>query len=822
VNGHSSSRVANGLRITLIHEPEATRAAALFRLSAGSLDEPARWPGLAHLLEHVLFAGSAGYQQEQRLMAWAPAHGARLNATTQAHFTAWFVEIAPERLGQALCRLSDMLARPLLATEAITAEAAAIEAEYRMLQSHGPTLCEAALSQAFAAPHPLHDFHVGSQRHFGDDAVALQQALRDWHQCWFHTGNLELWLSGPQPLQELEAMAEEAAAAFARAETVPAAPPLLQPTATRAFARAETAPAAPPLLRPTAPRAFARAETLPAAPPLLRLAPQRAFALQSAAAQHLQLSFLLNDPQPASLTLLRELLTDKASGSLLATLREQGLCDDISLLEPYRSARQSVASVRFQLSGLQLAQCARIEALFRRWLAQLSGLTQQQRAHYASLTQRRFSQLSPLDQLRDLALGFPPAQSTTPLPLPQSLSRLWVSPAVSAPSVRAQGFTLRLAAIDWPQAEPEPETPPALHFYSPASTPVTPALPVAKSALALVAAPVEPTLLLSVQPGLLPDRRSAALIEAALQPAMGDALHGGGELAFSRQHGLWQLRLSGQDALLAATLDRAIQALTDPPAATQAFGERLFYQAQQADDIAIRCLLAHLPDLLNSTSADALSALRWQATLYGGAANSAADLARLLTRLPGAVEPAQSPPHVFPTQPHYSCPTASRDAAVLVFCPLAEASAVCFASWQLLATLFEPRFFQRLRVEANVGYVVSCRFHQTAGQAGLLFALQSPALSTAELFGHIDRFIADMAATVDSQTTETLAASWLSLLPSLPESVPKNREHITAHWLYQQLNLPFSFVRPSPDRLRQAYRQLTASCARWWRLSNSA
>ncbi|RRZ96953.1 pyrroloquinoline quinone biosynthesis protein PqqF [Erwinia sp. 198] len=778
MSGHSSSRVANGLRITLIHEPEATRAAALFRLSAGSLDEPARWPGLAHLLEHVLFAGSVGYQHEQRLMAWAPAHGARLNATTLAHFTAWFVEIAPERLAQALCRLSDMLARPLLATAAITAEAAAIEAEYRMLQSHGPTLCETALSQAFAAPHPLHDFHVGSQRHFGDDTVALQQALRDWHQCWFHSGKLELWLSGPQPLQELEALAEETAAAFARAESVPAAPPLLQ------------------------------------------LAPQRAFALQSAAAQHLQLSFLLNDPQPASLTLLRELLTDQASGSLLATLREQGLCDNISLLEPYRSARQSVASVRFQLNGLQLAQCARIETLFRRWLAQLSGLTQQQRAHYASLTQRRFSQLSPLDRLRDLALGFPPAQSTTPLPLPQSLSRLWVSPAVSAPVVRAQGFSLRLAAIDWPQAKPE--TPPALRFYSPASTPVAPALPIAQSALAAVAGPGEPTLLLSIQPGLLAGRRTAALIEAALQPAMGDALHGGGELAFSRQHGLWQLRLSGHDALLAATLDRAIQALTDPPAATQAFGERLFHQAQQADDIAIRCLLARLPDLLNSTSADALSALRWQATLYGGADNSAAGLARRLTRLPGTVEPAQSPPQVFPTQPHYSCPTAGGDAAVLTFCPLAEASAVCFASWQLLAALFEPRFFQRLRVEANVGYVVSCRFHQTAGQAGLLFALQSPALSTEELFGHIDRFIADMAATVESQTTETLAAGWLSLLPALPENVPKNRQQITPHWLYQQLNLPFSFARPSPDRLRLAYQQLTDSAARWWRLSNSA
>jgi len=768
----------NGLRITLIHEPSADRAAALFRLSAGSLDEPARWPGLVHLLEHVLFAGSAGFQHEQRLMAWAPAYGAKLNASTQAHFTTWFVEIAPERLAQALCRLTDMLSRPLLSGEAIAAEAAAIEAEYRMLQSHGPTLCEAALSQAFAAPHPVHAFHVGSQHHFGDDTVALQQALRNWHHRFFHTGNLELWLSGPQPLAELEAMAAEAAAVFPRADTAPDAPTRLQ------------------------------------------LNEQSAFALQSAADQHFQLSFLVNDRPPASLTLLRELLTDKASGSLLATLREQGLCDEISLLEPYRSARQSVASVRFQLSGLQLAQCVRIEALFRRWLAQLSGLTITQRAHYASLTQRHFSQLSPLDRLRELASGFPPAQATTPLPLPHSFSRLWVSPTVSAPEVQAQGFTLKLAAIDWPKAAPDTSL--AMHFYSPAALPESPKLPAAQSALAVVDAPGDPTLLLSVQPGLLLCRRTAALIEAALQPVMGDALHGGGELAFSRQHGLWQLRLSGHNALLAATLNRAGVALADPSAATQAFAGRLFHKALQADDIAIRCLLARLPDLLSSASADSLTTIRWQATLYGGADDSADTVSRLLTRLPGVIEPGRSSPPVFPTQPHYGCPTPGEDAAVLVFCPLAGPGAIGLTRWRLLAAVFEPRFFQQLRVEANVGYVVSCRFHQVAGQAGLLFALQSPALSTEALFRHIDRFIVRMAETVKGLTAETLNDSWLSLVTALPTSTPKHREHISAHWLHQQLNLPFDVAQPTPEQLHLAYQQLTDSRARWWRLSNSA
>lgn len=775
MNDHCSRYVVNGLQINLLHDPQATRSAALFRLSAGSFDEPARWPGLAHLLEHVLFAGSEGFQQEQRLMAWAPANGGRLNATTQAHVTAWFVEIAPDRLPPALCRLTDMLARPLLASDAIAAEAAAIEAEYQLLQSHGPTLCEAALSQAFAAPHPLHGFHVGSQHHFGDDAVALRQALLDYHQRFFHSGSLALWLSGPEPLSELLALAEKAAAAF-----------------------------------PQMPCASVDA-------PPLRLAAQRAFALQTAAAQQLLLSFLVEDVDAAGLALLRELLTDKAQGSLLARLREQGLCDDISLLEPYRSPRQSMLSVVFQ--GARLAQGQHLEALFRHWLAQLPALTPAQRTHYASLSRRRFSQLPVLDKLRELALGFPPAEAATVLPEPQSLTRLWLSPEGSAPTVQAQGFTLKLAAIDWPEVPQQ--SLPTLRFYTPLSAPGVPSLPTERSALSHIAAAGEPTLLLNLQPGQRLCQRTAANIEAALQPAMGDALHGGGELTFSREHGLWLLRLSGHGALLATTLAGVLSALKNPTAATLAYGERLFHRAQQAEDIAIRSLLAQLPDLLTETAVVAsLTALRWQATLYGGTNEEAEMLARLLSAMPGTIEPLRPLPHVIPEQARFSCPTPGRDAAVLVFCPLAENRGDCFISWQLLAALFEPIFFQRLRVEANIGYVVSCRFHQTAGQAGLLFALQSPSLTAAALLRHIERFIADMEKTVETISAERLSASLTSLRQAMPAAVPKNREQITAHWLQRQTGLTASPILTSPERLRLAYRQLVGDRARWRLISN--
>lgn len=61
--------LAGGLRATLVHQPQATRAAALARVSAGSHHEPPRFAGLAHLLEHLLFRGSQRYQGDDRLMA---------------------------------------------------------------------------------------------------------------------------------------------------------------------------------------------------------------------------------------------------------------------------------------------------------------------------------------------------------------------------------------------------------------------------------------------------------------------------------------------------------------------------------------------------------------------------------------------------------------------------------------------------------------------------------------------------------------------------------------------------------------------------------
>ena len=40
----------------------------------------------------------------------------------------------------------------------------------------------------------MHRFHIGSRAAFGSDISALQQALRQFHRCYFRAPNLTLWL----------------------------------------------------------------------------------------------------------------------------------------------------------------------------------------------------------------------------------------------------------------------------------------------------------------------------------------------------------------------------------------------------------------------------------------------------------------------------------------------------------------------------------------------------------------------------------------------------------------------------------------------------
>ncbi|KAJ2659332.1 metalloprotease [Coemansia sp. RSA 1200] len=58
---HRLIRLPNGMTVLCTNDPQAETAAASLRVNVGSMSEPSSFPGIAHLLEHMLYLGSAKY-----------------------------------------------------------------------------------------------------------------------------------------------------------------------------------------------------------------------------------------------------------------------------------------------------------------------------------------------------------------------------------------------------------------------------------------------------------------------------------------------------------------------------------------------------------------------------------------------------------------------------------------------------------------------------------------------------------------------------------------------------------------------------------------
>ncbi|WBG66851.1 pyrroloquinoline quinone biosynthesis protein PqqF [Pseudomonas citronellolis] len=671
--------LANGLGLTLVHDPQATRAAALARVAAGSHDEPRAHPGLAHFLEHLLFLGGAGFAASERLMPWVQARGGRLNASTRARTTDYFFEVPAGELEGGLARLLDLLARPRLEVAAQLGEREVLEAEYIARASDAGTLIDAALAAGVAEGHPLRRFVAGRRASLAVEAAGFQSALRDFHDGFYRPGNVQLWLQGPQSLDELQALAARHCGDWP-AGPVPARdlPPALAPLAgDRLHLRL---PGAPRLVL-----GFAVAE------------------LDAVAEQ--------------TFDALAGLLGDEAEGGLLAWLGERGLCDAASLRVAYRAPGQALLAATFELA--QARDAARVEAAFLDWLRAL------REGGGVALVADEARQLPPLEQLQRRARGLPAPVSPQWLAALDASCLVRLLVAADAPGQPAcvAGFDLHLGRSP---VEPVAFAPQPWRF----------AAPPAASSAAMGA------IHLRWRFPSAPAHSHFLAVRHGLRPLAGLARRNGVSLRLDEEGADWALGLQGPADRLESCLDSALALLAEPPAAVLAQGERLLLRERQqkAAELPIRRLLDALPVQLAGEGA-ALpdwSSARWDVLVRNAESPQPSQVPGLL-----ATEPLL-PPALVPGR--HRCDMAGEgESALMLFFPLPGRDATQEAAWRLLARELEGGFYQRLRVELNLGYALFCGFRQVAGWRGLLFAVQSPHTQPDALFEHLRTFLEDAA-----------------------------------------------------------------------------
>ena len=682
--------VINGLMIELVHQADASQAAALIQVGAGSHDEPERWPGLAHLLEHLLFTGSSGWPDEGRLMSWIQTQGGKVNATTLARRSAFFFEVTPSLLADGLARLQDMLVSPLLDNQAIAQEVAVIDAEYQLLQRHEPSRIEAALLHAAQSPAEFQRFHIGSRASFGDEMSALQRALRQFHQRYYFASNMRLWLQGPQSLDELEQLARQFASALPAGQWQQDLPPP-------------------------------------------QLNSQTCWQLAGSASPALWRTWLIESSD--GVTLWREFLLDEAPGSLLATLREQGLAETLELKWIYQAG-----GALWLALGVETEMPETVNALIDSYVQALSQTGEAQHQHYHQLAQQRFVTLSPMEQLRQRAVGFAPDEALPALLL--LLERLNAAPGTllcctpqpPSENLITQGYSLALT--HWQPAPPDAL--PAVNFtFYPLDAAITPD-PLPEESVALPhyqSDNLNPVLILRPEFYSTFTAEVGEALGRRLRPLFAALRHQGGNGCWQEVEGVWQLtlQLTTDEAVTDQALSQIVCALSLPVEANL---------PSPVESIAIRALQQQLPYQLAATFAPDC----WRAALKGGNAALHSLIARRLSALSLPVNP-DTPPKRMTTQTGMTrLLHASTDNALLLFIPLHRPEQL--AALRALALIYEPRFFQRYRVEQPIGYVVNSRYMRCADEDGVVFALQSPDYSALSLLRYCRNFLRSLNETL--------------------------------------------------------------------------
>jgi coenzyme PQQ biosynthesis probable peptidase PqqF len=782
--------LANGLRVTLRHAPDLKRSAAALRVAAGSHDVPLAWPGLAHFLEHLLFLGTERFPTGEGLMAYVQGHGGQVNARTSERTTDFFFELPPQAFGGGLERLSDMLAHPCMNLDDQLREREVLQAEFVAWSQDAAAQQQLALFDGLCASHPLRAFHAGNRDSLPVPQPEFQQALKDFYQRFYQTGQMTLSLAGPQSLDELRAMAEAFGAVMTQGEGALQQSPL----------------------------------------PLMDASDK---SYQQAGERRLDLLFTfeaLPGSSAEALEFLCHWLNAAKPGGLLAKLQDNGCANSLKATPLYQFAGQAVLHIEFKLP----TQTTGIREQLMDWLGFFTAqqdwnglrdeyaalqLRQQQVSSALQRAQRDSEQLeSGLSEqgvaaLKDILKHIGAVDNFTgqwQLPAPNPFLRA-EEPLANAGLIRGQTSAhrgLRTFAQDRSRGRRE-RSPMQFSQALPGNTD-------------------EGAIYVRWRLDSKPESGLQSGLEHSLQPLREDARQAGVDFSFSATGNEWLLKMTGLQEPMPIVLEHALTVLTKTNAD--------FPQAETTNPglMPIRQLLKALPEhCLEHTTVSAdlqqlrLSA-RWDGLAVGLSAQTQAAMGVALSRIPGVADTQLTPPPSINSQ-HlwHTVDTDSSEHALLLFCPTATQEISDEAAWRLLAHLCQTPFYQRLRVELQLGYAVFSGLRQINGQTGLLLGVQSPNVATAELLKHVEHFLNGLADGIEASTylaqRQALADQFDSItLPTAQAAELLWQAKLAGHSSDYLTQLPEAILKIDRPALLAAAQRLNNAEGGWRCLANTA
>jgi secreted Zn-dependent insulinase-like peptidase len=199
----------NKLKVLLISDAEADKAAASLDVHVGSSDDPKDREGLAHFLEHMLFLGTEKYPDAADYQKFIDANAGGHNAYTSAEHTNYFFDIDADKLEPALDRFSQFFIAPLFDEVYVDRERNAVHSEYQAKIKDDSRRGYDVYRQMLNPEHAYAKFSVGSLDTLADRPNdKVRDDLLSFYQQHYSSDQMTLVVLGKESIGQLQKMVE--------------------------------------------------------------------------------------------------------------------------------------------------------------------------------------------------------------------------------------------------------------------------------------------------------------------------------------------------------------------------------------------------------------------------------------------------------------------------------------------------------------------------------------------------------------------------------------------------------------------------------------
>lgn len=194
-------KLKNGLEIFLISDPKATSSSTSMSVAAGSWNDPKKYPGMAHFVEHMLFKGTEKYPEEEGFIKFITENSGSFNAFTAACQTVYIFSVNNEKFTDALDRFSYFFISPLFNSSCVERELQVVDQEFSQNLENDAYRLYLLFKELSNPEHPHSKFSTGNSETLSKIPL---DSLRKWYERHYSANQMRLTVYSNLSIKDLK------------------------------------------------------------------------------------------------------------------------------------------------------------------------------------------------------------------------------------------------------------------------------------------------------------------------------------------------------------------------------------------------------------------------------------------------------------------------------------------------------------------------------------------------------------------------------------------------------------------------------------------